>query len=189
MRRTRLFYGSSYDRGLEILLKMWPKIIEKYPKAELHVCYGWDFFDSAFADNPERQGWKEKINKMMRQPGIVHHGRIGKEKLKQVREHCGIWAYPTFFAEINCITALEAQRDGCVPVTMNEFALKETVMSGVKLDGDIYDPEIQEKYVKGLLDLMGDEQRWLDEQAKGREAVKDYEWEKIAEKWDVELKA
>jgi glycosyltransferase involved in cell wall biosynthesis len=186
--KTRLFYGSSYDRGLDILLKMWPKILKKYPDATLQICYGWDIFDKGYADNPERMAWKERINKLMTQKGITHHGRIGRDELKKVRQSCDIWVYPTYFAEINCITALECQADGVVPVTMDHAALKETVQSGVKIQGDIYDEETQDKFVEELLKLMGDDKRWEEESKKAIKFTKDYEWDEIESLWAQYLK-
>lgn len=183
MKNHKLFWGSSYDRGLQYLLQMWPSIIKQYPDATLDICYGWDLFDKAFSDNPERQAWKGRINKAMEQPGITHHGRISKVELKKVRESCGIWAYPTDFTEINCITALECQQDGCVPVVINLAALKETVQSGIKVDGEIYEPEIHDKYLKELLAMMGDENRWRQEQIKGKEFIKTLSWETLSKKW------
>ena len=183
MRQHKLFWGSSYDRGLMHLLKMWPKIIKKFPDATLDVYYGWNLFDTAFRKNPERMNWKERMNEQMKQKGITHHGRVGQDELKKAREKCGIWAYSTDFDEINCITALECQRDGCVPCVINKAALKETVGSGVRVDGDIYDPEVQEEYLKQLLNLMGNEKLWKDEQAKGKEFVKKFSWKIIAKKW------
>lgn len=93
----RLWWQSSYDRGLVYLLRMWPRIKEVYPNAEFHCTYGWDFYDSVYSDNPERQAWKAEINKMMEQPGITHYGRVGKKKLQELRKQCDIWAYPTDF--------------------------------------------------------------------------------------------
>lgn len=185
----KLFYGSSYDRGLDILLKLWPRIIEKYPDATLDVAYGWDLFIKGYANNPERMAWMEKINKLMTQKGITHHGRVGKDNLSEIRKACGIWVYPTYFAEINCITALESQRDGLVPVTMNDFALKETVGSGSRVDGDIYDEETQEAWLTELFKYMGDEKLWKKESNTGKEFAKGYEWSLIAERWLDEFKA
>ena len=185
----KLFYGSSYDRGLDILLKMWPKIIEKHPDATLDIAYGWDLFDKGFANNPERMAWKERMNKQMQQPGITHHGRVGKEELKLVRQKCGIWTYPTYFAEINCITGLEAQRDGLVPVTMNAFALKETVGSGSKVDGDIYDDETQEAWLTELYKYMDDEKVWSKASTEAQKWAQGYDWNKIAKEWENEVRA
>jgi hypothetical protein len=50
----KVFWGSSYDRGLEHLLKMWDRVIDEFPDTTLDVCYGWDLFDRAFSNNPAR---------------------------------------------------------------------------------------------------------------------------------------
>jgi glycosyltransferase involved in cell wall biosynthesis len=188
-RQHKLWWQSSYDRGIEHLLNMWPEIKKAYPDATLDVCYGWTTFDSAYANNPERQEWKSKIENLFKQDGITHHGKIGQAEMRELRKTMGIWAYPTHFTEINCIGALECQSDGVVPCVINLAALKETVGSGVKVDGDIYDEETKEEYLKQLLSLMGDEKRWEEESKKGIEFARDYTWDKISLKWDEQFKA
>lgn len=183
----KIFWGSSYDRGLDILLYMWPDIRQKYPDAELHICYGWELYDRVTAGNPERQQWKQSVNELMNQPGVIHHGRLGGDKLSAVRAVCGIWAYPTYFPEINCITALECQRDGMVPVTMNSFALKETASAGVLVDGDIKKEATQRDYQDKLIALMGDKKRWKQMSKKCQEFAQQYDWDKIGEKWYKEI--
>jgi glycosyltransferase involved in cell wall biosynthesis len=182
LRNHKLIYASSPDRGLDILLKMWPDIRAKFPDAELHVAYGWKVFDMVTGNNPERQEWKADVMQLMQQPGITDHSRVGKKELHELRLQCGIWAYPTYFAEISCINALEMQRDGVIPVTMSYGALKETVGSGVKVNGDIYDQLTQEKYLEALLDVMG----WEDpefERQRARDFAKNYDWPLIAKQW------
>ena len=182
-RHLKLFYGSSYDRGLEHLLAMWPEIIKAFPTAELHVFYGWDLYDKAFQNNPERLAWKARMNDDMTQTGITHHGRVSKAELAKGQDICGIWAYPTHFGETNCITALDCQYHGCVPVVMDLAALSETVQSGVKVEGDIYDEETQAAYLQALLELMGNPVKWAAEQAKGREFAPRFSWSNIAKTW------
>lgn len=183
MRRHKLFYGSSYDRGLDMLLPMWPQVLKAYPDAQLHICYGWDMFNKAATNNVERQDWKKKVIKLMDQPGIHHHGRVGQEELAKIRRQCGIWAYPTYFTEINCITGLQAQHDGLVPVTMTLGALDETVQAGIKVDGDIKKKEVQVKYLEELLKAMGDRTWWRSESKKAQKHAENYYWDKIADKW------
>lgn len=183
-RQHKLFYGSSYDRGLEHLLKMWPQILSQYPDATLDICYGWDLFDKGYADNPERMAWKERINQLMAQPGITHHGRVSKQELSKIRKQCGIWAYPTHFGETNCITALDCQLDGVVPCVINLAALKDTVQSGIRVEGDIYDDEVKANYLACLLNLMSDKIIWESEQYKGKEFAKQFVWANIAKEWE-----
>jgi len=182
-RHHRLFGGSSYDRYLDMLLPMWKNIKKAIPDATLDICYGWNLYLSAYQDNPERMSWKEKIDKLMEQDGITHYGRLNKQELAKVRRKCGIWAYPTYFQEINCITALDTQKDGLVPCVTDFAALKETVQSGVKVEGDIYDPEVQEKFKDELIKLMQDKKRWQAESKKAKEFAQKFTWDKIAKKW------
>lgn len=182
-RNHKLWWQSSYDRGLDILLFLWPDIRVKFPSAELHVAYGWNLFDKVYSTNPERMKWKESVEALLAQDGIFHYGRVGQNELKKLRSKCGILAYPTYFPEINFIGALESQSDGLVPVTMNSFAMKETVGAGIKIDGDIRDLATQEEYLKALFKIMGDEQLWKQESIKAIEFSKNYTWDKISRKW------
>jgi len=184
MKHHKLFYGSSYDRGSDILLLMWADIKKKYPDAELHIAYGWDLFDKAALNNKERMEWKEDVLDLMKQPGVYEHGRLGKDELEEVRSKCGIWAYPTYFTEIFCITALEAQNDGLVPVTMRLGALKETAEKGILVDGSIYSPQVQDEFKKKLMELMGDQKRWKQLSDNCKKFAKDYDWSLQAKKWD-----
>jgi glycosyltransferase involved in cell wall biosynthesis len=182
-KQHKLFWASSYDRGLNYLLFMWPDIIQMYPDAELHICYGWDAFLKFFSNNAERMSWKTSMDKLMNQKGITHHGRLGKKELAKVRKSCGIWAYPTNFQEINCITALDCQFDGVVPVTMDYGALQETVGAGIKVKGDIKDVNTQKEYLNALLKLMGNKKYWESLVKDGKKFAKDFTWDKIAGKW------
>ena len=66
---------------------------------------------------------------------------------------------------------------------MNYAGLKDTVGSGVRIDGDIYDPDTRDEYLKKLLELMGDEEKWKEEQKKGIEFAKSFTWDKISSMW------
>lgn len=182
-RNHKLFYGSSYDRGLEHLLKMWPQIRKAVPDAELHICYGWDLYVKAYANNPERLAWKHRMNDDMDQPGIKEHGRLSKRQVKKLQKKCGIWAYPTHFGETCCITALDAQAHGCVPVVIKYAALDETVQTGVKVEGDIYDEETQDTYLAALIDMMTDDAKWASESLKGPQFANGFTWENMAKAW------
>lgn len=183
MKNHKIWWQSSYDRGLDILLAMWPRVLEVFPDATLDVAYGWDLFVKGYSDNPERMAWKAKVDEGLKQKGITHHGRVGKKQLHDIRKECGIWAYPTYFTEINCIGALEAQHDGLVPVVINLAALDETVGTGVKIKGDIYDSKVRKEYLDALLDMMSDEKKWEAESKKGPEFAKKYSWDIIAGEW------
>lgn len=184
MRDTKtIVYGSSYDRGLEHLLKMWPDVLKEVPDAKLRIFYGWDLFDMGYKDNPERMAWKEKMNKLMEQEGITHLGRISHEAVKVEFENAGIWAYPCHFGEISCITAMKAQAYGAWPVVVNYAALKETVQYGEKIDGDIYEPEVRDAFKTALCSVLlrtNLEEKRLEMQKWAKDT---FAWSKVAEGW------
>lgn len=179
----KLIYKSSYDRGLEILLNMWKYIKKQVPDATLDIYYGWILFDKGYANNPEKMEWKKTMIELMKQDGVTEHGRVSKEVLDEATAKSDIWAYPTFFGETNCITALDSQKLGCVPVTMAYAGLKDTVYSGVLLEGDIKDPFVFQNYIKELIKLWNDKERLNIEKKKGIDGAYKFEWSNIAKLW------
>ena len=142
-RKSSVGYFSSYDRGLECLLNMWPEIRKQVPDATLDIYYGWDIFDKVNAKVPELMRWRfimaQKI-RSLEPEGVSEHGRVSHQELAKAMKEIKVWAYPTEFTEIHCITALKAQEAGCIPVTTGCYALEETVQDNtytVKCE-DIY---------------------------------------------------
>lgn len=186
---THIIYTSSYDRGLEHLLAMWPDIKKVVPSAVLHICYGWQLFEKFHKDNPSSMMWLEKQKKMMEHEGIVHHGRLTQEEVAELMSTCGIWAYPTHFGEINCISGIKAQAYGCEPVVINYAALTQTVQYGRKVEGDIYDQETKDEFKKQLIDALENPMS-SDKRKKMMKWAKDtYSWESIITNWNKEFKS
>lgn len=185
----KVIYTSSYDRGLEHLLKIWPDVRKAVPEAELHVYYGWDLFVKFYGNNPERMAWKNKIDKMMEVDGIIHHGRVSQPEILKAMGQCGIWAYPTHFGEISCISAMKAQAMGCIPVVMNYAALQTTVQHGIKVEGDIFDPETREEYRNALISMLNDPKRQQEiRKPMMTWAREHFKWSHVAEQWSEEFK-
>jgi hypothetical protein len=78
---------------------------------------------------------------------------------------------------------MKQQAHGAVPITVNDFALAETVKHGVKIDGKMDDPETQKKWFDAIVDLAVNpftkEQR-LDMATATRAA---HGWDKVADQW------
>ena len=183
----KVVYTSSYDRGLDILLKLWPDIKKEVPDATLDIAYGWQLFDMAHKNNPSSMAWKAKVEKGMKYEGVTHHGRLPQPEVKKLMEDCGIWAYPTYFGEISCISAIKAQAYGCEPVVVNYAALKETVRYGKKIEGDIYDQETQDKFKKALIDTLRKPMSDIERKIMMSWAKDKYGWDKIAKTWSDEF--
>lgn len=190
----KVIYTSSYDRGLEHILNMWGDVVKEVPDAELHIFYGWKLFKHFYRGNPERMAWQRKMDKLMTQKGITHHDRVGQPEMESWYKKCGLWAYPSHFYEINCISAIKAQAWGAVPVTTDYAALKETVKFGKKIGGEIYDnyglsPEVTTKFKEALILALKDPE-WQKKERKGmpKWAAENYSWEGVANNWNTEFK-
>lgn len=153
----RVVYSSSPDRGLDTILEhIWPEVVAQVPDAELHIYYGWNNFDKFIPMFPQLGVFKSKIMDLLgRSVNVVQHGRVDQKKLAKEMMQASVWLYPTEFYETYCITAVEAQLAGLVPITNQRAALKEVVKSGViyPVDGltEEYGP-IQ--YAQAVIDAL-----------------------------------
>lgn len=184
--KTRVIWTSSYDRGLKHLLDIWPDVKKSVPQAELRIFYGWQLFDRFYANNPERMNWKYKIEELMKADGIYHGGRLSQGEIEKEYKKAGVFAYPTDFYEINCLSAIKAQAFGAVPVVMNYGALKETVQHGIKVDGDIWDVEVRTQYKKALISALNSD---FDRKNMMNWAKEKYSWSSIISLWIKEYES
>lgn len=177
----KLIYASSYDRGLEYMLKYgWPIIREKFPQATLDIYYGWKLFDSFYSDNPERMAWKKRMIELMSQPGVTEKGRVGQSDLIKAKSKAKILYYATTFEEIDCITVRQAAMAGCIPVTTDYAALKEKPYCQ-KVKGDPYDRETQEAVARKVVELLGKDTTKLSDEIK--QLAKKETWDEISKVW------
>jgi glycosyltransferase involved in cell wall biosynthesis len=183
----KVIYSSSPDRGLDIILeKIWPPVVEQVPDAELHIYYGWNNFEKFEDAYPQLKPFREKVQKLLlNSKGVIQHGRVPQDRLAREMLEASVWLYPTYFSETYCITAVEAQLAGAIPITNHLAALKETVSSGIIIDGDVHDPAVQEQYVRSVVDTL---QTPLEDREKLHEQVMDnapaHGWPEVAAQWE-----
>lgn len=178
-------YQSSHVRGLRFLYEIWPKVKQAVPDATLDVYYGWDSYVKINAGNPERMAWKDEMVQLEKSlDGVTDHGKVGQDKIVEATFKAGIWAYPTTFPEIYCITAVKCQAGGAVPVCSDYAALDEMVQYGEKMKLDPITEEKLDQYADRLI-------WWLqhpEEQDKIREEMKQWartkSWRATADGWD-----
>lgn len=181
--KNNLVWTSSYDRGLEYLLDMWADIKKEVPDASLDVYYGFNLIDGSPHMQPkEYRAWRDKMTTLLEQDGITHHGRVGTDEIAQAYLKADIWAYPTAFAEISCITAMKAQIAGAIPVSTDYAALKETIKEGVVIEGSAIDEDVRQKFKEELISLMKDDKR--KEAIRSKLGQHDFSWDSVAKAWD-----
>lgn len=170
-------YFSAYYRGLECLLNMWPKIKEQVPEATLDVYYGWESWLALEGEDDFYYRMEAKFEEM-KPLGVTVHGRVSHEELARAMKKTQVWAYPTEFPEIHCITALKAQEAECYPVVTAVAALKETVQCGDKIRTQrIYTDEYQQdRFIKAVVAALKD--------GKTGYPVGNTDWSDVASAWD-----
>lgn len=189
----RFFYSSSPDRGLDVLLFLWPKIREFTPDAELHVYYGFDTWEK-MAEQGKNSAEISKVAYFKQlvmgaeERGIFYHGRVGQRKLAEAQVVSALWLYPTAFKETFCITALEAQAAGAIPVTTALGGLNETVKHGVLIPPPNTSAAYRDtfvSYVKAMLTDKSSEMlgRLSSIRYRGREWALTQTWKVLAGDW------
>jgi SAM-dependent methyltransferase len=153
----RVFFGSSPDRGLIPLLKIWPRVREWVHDAELFACYGVDNIKKIIASNPPTSHWRklaEEIEKLSNQPGVTWLGRIGQpEQYRQIMQ-CGLSVHATQFQETGFISGLQEMAMGAIPIICPTWAAGDYCQHGIWIYGDPNDPLTQARFIGEIYRLM-----------------------------------
>lgn len=121
-------YCSSPDRGLSILLDIWPEVKGAVPEATLDIYYDWA---GARWLKPELVTKLHAQIEELKDQGVVRVGGVPHEVLNDRLRHASILAYPAIGdAETFCITIARAQAAGCFPVVFGAGAIPETIVGG-----------------------------------------------------------
>ena len=184
----RAVYSSSPDRGLEVLLRCWPRIRGHVPDAELNVFYGFNNWETSakMSGDAGQLALIDSIKKRLQdneKNGVKFHGRINQQRLAEEFLSSGVWAYSTWFGETSCVTAMEAQAAGLRTVTSPIAALNETVGDrGVMIDGDWLSEGYQSKFVDSVVRAMTDPENG-DRQKFQQYAKENFSWDSLAVDW------
>jgi glycosyltransferase involved in cell wall biosynthesis len=146
---------SSYDRGLDTLLSIWPKIQAAVPDVTLDVAYGWRVFDLFHSKNAERMKWKWSMIREFNKYGVKEHGRLSHTELADLMQTTQVLAYPTSFPEIDCITVKKAQAAKMDVVTSGYAALQESIIKDEEeIEGIHEKPEELDKFADRLIEAL-----------------------------------
>lgn len=192
---------SSPDRSLSALIRLFKRVKEQVPEAKCEWAYGWDVYDVVHANNPKAMEWKAEIVKGMEEAGIVNLGRLSHKDVAEMYKRARIFAYPTEFYEIDCISARKAQAGGAIPVVTDFAALNETVQYGVKVhskkdkdtwsapyqtDFALNDPEAEDEWVEWVVRILRGDHETTEAMKNG---MKQFDWSNISETWLKEFTA
>ena len=181
---SRVIYTSRPERGLDVLLEMWPEMKRRRPELRLAVAH----YDNPGADQ-QMADYLDALRRAAGElPDVEMLGALSKRELYREIAGSALVVYPCAFPEVSCISALEAAACGTPMVTSRYCALKESVAdgeTGVLVPGDPRGEGYAERFVSAVVDLLSDGERYAAMRAAARGRVEEqYQWRQIAEEWD-----
>jgi glycosyltransferase involved in cell wall biosynthesis len=191
-RARRVLYTAQPERGLDILLELWPSVRARVPDAELAWCYAPVY---EFEGSPPAwvARFRKRIDSLAAQPGVRPLGSLSQPALGALMRRSSVWAHPSWatayeapFDETSCLGALQAQAAGMYVVAADWGALPETVRSGTLIPGEdapeaSWRAAFAEEIVRGLIDA--DVQRRA--RTEGPAAMRDRDWHAVAHRLEA----
>jgi glycosyltransferase involved in cell wall biosynthesis len=183
----RLIWASSPDRGLKELLDIFERAREQVDGLNLHIFYGLDNIEKICGGDrtkyPWRESWKQ-YDRALAMKGVVWEGRIGQERLAVEYLKSGIWCYPTWFQETSCISCMEAQSLGAIPITNPIWATGYNVKHGIFIEGTPSDRLVLSRYVDAVVRVaLNHEGQEGMRSIMMPEARQRLSWETVADQW------
>lgn len=171
----RLIYASSYERGLEPLLRYtWPRIKKAIPDATFDIYYGMN----RLAKTP----LGSKLKTLFQQAGVKEHGRVSLETIAKEKAKSAIHLYiSNSSTEIDCISVRESLICGSVPVLGNDYVFKER--DGVHVNGSTDDMTTYKRAAKTVIDLLKNQDKLQKERSELYKSKTIVSWESVAEEW------
>ena len=117
-----IFYASTPQRGLEVLIPVFEKLTAEHSNLHLHVhssfkIYGWDEMDEKY---------KPLYDKIKNNPNMTYHGYTERTEILKAMNNYHILAFPSTWPETSCRVLMEAMTAGCLCVHPNFGALPDT---------------------------------------------------------------
>jgi tetratricopeptide (TPR) repeat protein len=149
---NKFIYSSFPNRGLVVLLKMWPKVVKEHSDASLHIYCN---LEQEWVNQVAPEMMKEiktllRINKK----GIFLHGWVSKTELAESWNTSEYFLYPCIFEETFCLTALEAAISKTFVITNGLAALEESAKHGLTVEGNPLTDEWQSRTLEKLNNIM-----------------------------------
>ena len=194
---------SSADRSLEAFIDCFEEIEKQVPNVKAQWAYGWGVWDSFYSSDAQKLQWKTRMQERMKELGIEERGRISHGEIAQLYREANIFAYPSEFTEIDCISLSKAMAAGAIPVTTDFAAMGEKSQHGGvfihsnkstaywaqpdQFHFEITDPEQKAEFVRETVKLLLNPPSESEREPMREWARSTFDWDKIANSWNEVL--
>lgn len=169
--KHKFIYTSCSERGLDILLALWPQILEKWPDAELIIA--------SYNKFPKSSEDEQMLQIIQKYPDSIHHlGKLTTDQLYEQIRSAEFWLYTCTFYETSCITAMEMLAGEVICLYYPLGGLTNTM-------GDCGIRVSRGNELQTLFSLT--EEQKMDMRRKGVEYVSTCTWDNRAIEWIVDI--
>jgi glycosyltransferase involved in cell wall biosynthesis len=179
----RIMFASSPDRGLVNVIKSFIVAREFEPRLELHAFYGFNNLRK-LTHNAGLQAKADECERLMRSTtNVFFHGRVTQDRLYREWLKSGLWVYRTNFQETSCITCMEAQALGAIPIVSPVAALDENVHFGQAIPGDADDNLVGAEFAQAIVQWANPSRQAEHRRLMMTYARKRFDWEVFVSQW------
>jgi len=198
-----LINTSSADRSLEAFIDCFEEIKKQVPNARAQWAYGWGVWDSVYSSDSQKMAWKTGMQQRIKQIGVEERGRLSHGEIAQLYLKANVFAYPSEYAEIDCISLSKAMAAGAIPITTDFAALGEKSQHGGvfihskktkddwaypnKFHFEITDPEQKAEFIRETVKLLLNPPSEKSRESMREWARSTFDWNRIADSWDSAL--
>ena len=181
-------YTSTPERGIDLLLEVFPKIRRAVPGTRLKVFSSMKVYQVAEADDESEYGQLYRLCKDTE--GVDYIGSLPQPELARQLRAVTVLAYSNTVPETSCIAVMEAMASGCWVVTSNWGGLPETTAGFARLisiegSWEVYKDRFVEETVQVLTKCTAT--NTTDSETHLRQQVEyvnsSYTWSVRAEQW------
>jgi glycosyltransferase involved in cell wall biosynthesis len=185
-RRKTCLFASMPNRGLDVVLKIWPSIRSLVVDAELLIVSGWKLWGYTEAEAAAR--WDEFLASAPIPRGAHLLRTVPRGELQRYQRTSWLNLYPCRFPEMFCMSVAECAAAGTPTVTSAIEALEERVVdgeTGFLNQGNIDTPRVQEAFIEATARLLLDAPLRAAMSAAARRDASRYDVDNVAALWEL----
>lgn len=179
----RCIYTSIPDRGVMQLHAAWPLIHREVPEASLVITSDWRLWDRYIDASCVRPYQLQYSG----HPNVRYVGAVKRRELVEYQLSADLLLYPCIYDELACITVMEAQVAGAIPITSSIAALETTNSFGVQIKGSAYDAKFIEQFVESAITHLKDPYLVDKQMDMQKKAIERFSLERILDEWEEKI--
>jgi len=182
----KIIHTSSPDRGLLPSLHVFKRVREYINNVEFYSAYGFDNMRKRIKEIADQADEIEK--KLNDTPGVTWGSRQPQEALYRHFLSSSHYLYITDFPETSCISCMEAQCMGAIPISSSLWALGDYVQWGKMIHGTVEHSFTLTQAAMALTEQIAKQLEFPDEVEQYRQdmmkwAREMFSWDRIAEQY------